>query len=126
MDHLRRPLHDALLDLAGWLRGGVNGWYGINTLHPKKVRNDNPVYGSSVLYDRDCAPHIVEVMRLLDQAPREHQRTAMDCYLQPGPRTLKGRAEKLGIPKTTLCSRRQRLLDYLLAARMDEPPRVVG
>jgi len=121
LDYARRRFHDALMDLAGWLRGGSTGaWYSINVMHPHRVRNDNRQFNSRPLYDRDIPPHVAEVWRLLESAPREHQRVAMIAYLEPGPRTLTGRAEKFGIPSSTLCNRRNRLLDYLVAASMGE------
>ncbi len=125
MDQYRRRFHEALLDLAGWMRQAQPSWYSINILHPERVRNDNPQFGSGPLFDRDMPPHVSEAWRLLDSAPRELQRIAATCYLEPGPKTLTGRAERVGIPKSTLCRHRNRLLDWLVSAAMGEDaPRV--
>ena len=125
MDLLRRRVHEQLLDLSAWLRQPTGGWYGINPIHPKKVANDNPVYNSRPLVWADEPPHVAEVRRLLDSAPREMQRIARLCYLDDGPAGLTARAERLGIARTTAYRHRNRLLDHLLAASLaGDAPRV--
>lgn len=122
---MRRRVHEALLDTAQWLRASPGGWYGINPIHPRRVKNDNPIHGSSPLFERDSPPQVMEVLRLLDQAPREMQRIAAVAYLADGPRSLKGRAAAAGVHASTLSRQRTRLLDWLVSASMgDDAPRV--
>lgn len=129
LDAHRKYVDDLLKDLAGYYRGHVRGWYGVNSLHATRINTSRTDPGSRPLlrddYGFDGRPDLQAAHVALAGAPRDVLELAHQVYLDHRPMGVRALARHLGVSHGTVINRRNRVIEYVMHQLLgDQAPRV--
>lgn len=117
----RIRLSDDLHDLAAWYRAPVKSWQAVNVLHPHRIGQPKPDFGPRTPLLADMPRQLLDLHRVLADAPPGMLRIARQLYLDPGPISLPKRADALSMDRRRAYNARRRLLDFLHAGLLRLP-----